>query len=155
MIGLIYLTCAFFWWVCVISFKLSCMVVYGVINLFLCLCGVIGGCAFGVHNNKVVITPKHIEEETNNTEEETNNTEDIWIYTELEAYQKQIRANLEIIDECERKLRIGEYNGLIKREEKIKLYKKIADTEAHIAGLEKKIRKIGQKYNIEVESYLE
>jgi hypothetical protein len=81
-------------------------------------------------------------------------TEDVWIYTELEAYAHQIDSERAIIKQLERTVKHLKVLNTLSVEQGNKLNKQIADKEARIAGLEKKIRKIGQKYKVDIDLYI-
>ena len=157
MIGGIFLMFyALFWigaFMCKVALYVGYLCIYLFVVIFNGICLIIAGhacCKGPSFDSRYDSASQHI-----HIEKEPEETDDVWIYTELEAYSKQIKVYRNLIKANEMSMNRAQYINNLTWEKRMRLNQSSANYECKVAGLEKKIRKIGQKYNIEVESYLE
>ena len=88
-----------------------------------------------------------------NKEEAKNEENDVpaYVYSELDAYQHQLQANYKLGERVIHDIKQAEFVGRLSPTEREKYDKKLADYEAKCAQIEKKIAKLGEKYNIDTD----
>lgn len=74
-----------------------------------------------------------------------------YVYSELEAYRHQLMANYRLGERVIHDIKQQEFVGRLSPTDREKYDKKLADYEARCAQIEKKIVKLGEKYNIDIE----
>lgn len=123
------------------------MIITGVIYILSAFCAIIGQaitfCFIGLFG---WIGSMFAKEEVKEEDEVPT-----YVYSELEAYKHQLIANYKLGERVIHDIKQQEFVGRLSPTDKEKYDKKLADYEARCAQIEKKIVKLGEKYNIDVE----
>ena len=124
---------------------LGCIIVFGLVKFTI---SIIGSVALGVVDSCINREVK-TENQVKTIEDKDIPEQELYIYTQLEGWSKELKANRELIKEYE--FQIDMINNL---EKKGKMNKKIASLNKQLATNEKNIRTVCYKYGLDCEEYL-